>query len=137
MVTPVVDSALTRTRSNEGADLALKARDLLGGGKGIGLREEGMALVVTVRVAHHLPKKDPGPMGRCDAFAVVSFAGQTRQTRVINNTYDAEFNESFEFKISRGAHTSLQAIQIHTGTLLDSTPCLQARQACDSSCQAM
>ncbi|KAJ1476106.1 hypothetical protein T484DRAFT_1908570, partial [Baffinella frigidus] len=52
---------------------------------------------VTVVESHHLPKKDL--MGKCDAFCIVEFAGQTWKTSVKQKSYEAEWNEAHVFSV--------------------------------------
>lgn len=52
---------------------------------------------VTVVESHHLPKKDL--MGKCDAFCIVDFAGQTWKSTVKQKAYDAVWNESHTFSV--------------------------------------
>ena len=57
----------------------------------------GREVEVTVVESHHLPKKDL--MGKCDAFCIVDFAGQTWKTTVKQKAYEAEWNEAHVFSV--------------------------------------
>jgi hypothetical protein len=62
---------------------------------------------------NHLPKMDA--LGSCDPFCRLEFCGQIHKTVVKKGTYDADYNESFQFEVSDAAG----AVGSLTMTVLD------------------
>eukprot|EP00291_Cryptomonas_curvata_P008243 CAMPEP_0172191692 /NCGR_PEP_ID=MMETSP1050-20130122/23864_1 /TAXON_ID=233186 /ORGANISM="Cryptomonas curvata, Strain CCAP979/52" /LENGTH=303 /DNA_ID=CAMNT_0012866813 /DNA_START=110 /DNA_END=1018 /DNA_ORIENTATION=+ len=63
--------------------------------------------MVSVR---NLPKMDT--FGSCDPFCRVVFCGEQMETKVVKNTYEAEFNEIFKFDLSGGQTPSALSIEV-------------------------
>jgi len=55
-------------------------------------------VAVTVVSVSSLPKMDV--MGKCDPFLKVAFRGKEHATKVVKNTLDAVFEETFEFEVA-------------------------------------
>jgi hypothetical protein len=55
-------------------------------------------LRVMVKGAQNLPK--PDTLGTCDPYAVVSIGPQKRQTKVVNNCHEPQWEEDLEFRLS-------------------------------------
>ena len=58
----------------------------------------------------NLPKMDT--FGTCDPFCRIVFCGKLEETRVMKNTYAAEFNQTFEFDLSGGQTPSALSIEV-------------------------
>ncbi len=63
--------------------------------------------MVSVR---NLPKMDT--FGSCDPFCRIVFCGEQVETKVVKNTYAAEFNEIFKFDLSGGQTPSALSIEV-------------------------
>jgi Ca2+-dependent lipid-binding protein len=58
----------------------------------------------------NLPKMDM--FGTCDPFCKILFCGEQNETKVIKNTYAADFNETFRFDLSGGKSPSAMSIEV-------------------------
>jgi hypothetical protein len=52
---------------------------------------------ITMTTAKHLPKMDT--FGSIDPYAIVSFEGMELRTKTVKNTYEPEWNETFEWYV--------------------------------------
>jgi Ca2+-dependent lipid-binding protein len=65
---------------------------------------------VKIVSVHNLPKMDT--FGSCDPFCKIFFCGEQHQTKVVKNTYAAEFNEMFKFDLCGGQTPSALSIEV-------------------------
>jgi Ca2+-dependent lipid-binding protein len=61
-------------------------------------------LEISVISALHLPKMDV--FGTCDAYCEVKWLGLEYRTRIVKNSYNAEFDDVFEFELAEGERAS-------------------------------
>jgi hypothetical protein len=61
-------------------------------------------LELSIISALHLPKMDV--FGTCDAFCEVTWMGAEYRTGIVKNSYNAEFNDIFEFEMAEGERVS-------------------------------
>jgi Ca2+-dependent lipid-binding protein len=62
-----------------------------------------LKIKVHIKSLRHLPKMDM--MGKCDGYVVVECGKRKQQTNKVKNNFDPDFNETFEFEVSKSSQS--------------------------------